>query len=92
MASTPRSATQPSQAAAPDGVDISAPRARQAYRGRRVLWILLASLALVVAAFFVAFATNPTTPVDEKAGNARTNSPAAAEIFHAPEPAPKQPG
>jgi hypothetical protein len=85
--STDTGATQPG-----DGVDIAAPRARQAYPGRRILWILLASLALVVIAFIIAFATNPTTPVDEKAGQARTRDPAAAELFHAPEPAPKQPG
>jgi hypothetical protein len=83
---------RPHAAQAGDGVDVSAPQARQAYRGRRVLWILIASLALVVIAFFVAFATNPTTPVDEKAGNGRVQAPAAAEIFNAPEPAPKQPG
>ncbi len=45
------------------GVDITAPRARQAYKGRRILWILLASLAAVIVAFVIAFATNPTTPV-----------------------------
>ena len=77
--------------AAGDGVDISAPRARQAYRGRRVMWILLASLAAVVIAFLIAFVTNPTTPVAGKAGSGHVTSPAAA-TFNAPEPQPKQPG
>ena len=75
-----------------DGVDVSAPRARGAYPGRRILWILMASLAMVVIAFLVAFATNPTTPVDDKSGNSRTTQPAVAERFDTPAPAPKPPG
>jgi len=39
-----------------DGADISAPRARQAYPGRRILWILSISLVLVVSALFGAVA------------------------------------
>jgi hypothetical protein len=39
-----------------DGEDISAPRARQAYPGRRILWILSISLLLVVGALFGAVA------------------------------------
>jgi hypothetical protein len=35
-----------------DGVDVSAPRARQAYPGRRILWILSISLVLVLGALF----------------------------------------
>jgi hypothetical protein len=36
----------------PQSIEITAPRARQAYRGRRTLWVLAASLCLVVAALF----------------------------------------
>lgn len=35
-----------------DAFEISAPRVRQAYRGRRILWVLMASLVLVAAALF----------------------------------------
>ena len=52
----------------------------------------LASLALVVIAFMVAFATNPTTPVSDQPGSAHVTDPATAQQFDAPEPAPKQPG
>jgi hypothetical protein len=75
-----------------DGIEITAPRARQAYRGRRVLWILLASLAAVIVAFVIAFATNPTTPVAHKGGNGQTRDPAAAQSFSTHAPAPKTPG
>ena len=75
--------------AAGDGVDISAPRARQAYKGRRILWILLASLVAVVIAFLIAFAFNPTTPVASQGGHVTTP---AAQSFNAPEPQPKEPG
>ena len=36
----------------PQTIEITAPRARQAYRGRRILWVLATSLCLVVAALF----------------------------------------
>lgn len=75
-----------------DGVDISAARARGAYKGRRVLWMLLVSLALVVAAFVIAFATNPTAPAADRRGGAQVKEPAVVQSFQAPEPAPKVPG
>ncbi len=75
-----------------DGVRITAPRARQAYRGRRVLWILLASLAAVIIAFLVAFVANPTTPVAHKGGAGQTRDPAARKSFHTPAAAPNAPG
>lgn len=70
-----------------DGVDISARRARGAFPGKHVLLILVASLALVVIAFMVAFATNPTTPVADGPGSAHVTEPATAQQFEAPEPA-----
>jgi hypothetical protein len=82
----------PSTAQPGDGVDISARRARGAFAGKHVLLILVASVALVVVAFLVAFATNSTTPVAQKAGNAKVEERAVVEKFNAPEPAPKQPG
>ena len=75
-----------------DGVDISARRARGARPGKHVLLILAASLALVIIAFMVAFATNPTTPVADQPGSAQVTDPATAQKFDAPEPAPKSPG
>jgi hypothetical protein len=41
-----------------DGEDISAPRARQAYPGRRILWILSISLVLVMGAFLLTYVMN----------------------------------
>jgi hypothetical protein len=79
-----------------DGVDISARRARGAFPGKHVLAILLASLALVVIAFIVAFATNPTTPVAEKPGSAQVTDSATAQRFDTPVTPPQtmtpQPG
>jgi hypothetical protein len=74
-----------------DGVEISAPRARQAYPGRRIMWILLASLAAVVLAFAISFAINSTEPASDDTGDAGVVSPADAQLFSAPEPAPRQP-
>lgn len=79
----------PTTAQPGDGVDISARRARGAFPGRHVLLILVASLALVVVAFLVAFATNPTTPVADKAGNGKVEQPALVQQFDAPAAAPK---
>ncbi|OYX32038.1 MAG: hypothetical protein B7Y99_09095 [Caulobacterales bacterium 32-69-10] len=75
-----------------DGVDISARRARGAFAGKHVLLILAASLALVIIAFLVSFAINPTTPVADDPGSAHVTEPATAQQFDAPAPAPKQPG
>jgi hypothetical protein len=75
-----------------DGVDISARRARRAFPGRHVLLILAASMVLVIIAFLVSFATSPTAPGDQKAGNAKVTDPALVQQFREPEPAPKQPG
>jgi hypothetical protein len=90
--STGTSNQHPTTAQPGDGVDITVRRARGAFPGKHVLLILVASLALVVVAFMVAFATNPTTPVSDGPGSAHVTEPATAEQFSAPEPAPKQPG
>ena len=90
MAYSTGSSNRPPDAAG-DGVDITAPRARQAYKGRRILWILLASLAAVIIAFFIAYATNPTNPVASKEGSGHVTAP-PAQTFNAPAPQPKNPG
>jgi hypothetical protein len=86
--STPNRTTD----AAGDAETITAPRARQAYKGRRILWILLVSLAAVVIAFLIAYGTNNNQPAAAKLGSGHVTNPAAAQMFHAPEPQPKNPG
>jgi hypothetical protein len=72
-----------------DGVDISARRARGAFPGKHVLLILAASLALVIIAFLVAFATNPTTPLAGKPGSAQVTDPATVQRFDTQATPPK---
>jgi len=64
-----------------DGEDVSAPRARGAYAGRRILWILSISMVLVVGALFgaVALYSGPLSSTNQPAA-----SPAAASGFNTP--------
>ena len=64
-----------------DGEDVSAPRARGAYPGRRILWILSISLVLVVGVLFgaVALYSGPLGSTNQPAA-----SPAAASTFNTP--------
>lgn len=73
-------------------VEITAPRARQGYRGRRILWVLAASLALVVAALFGTWAvrSNDLAGADQPTVTDRgTASSISAPEGLAP---PKRPG
>ena len=72
-----------------DGVHLPARRARQGFKDRPILWVLLISLALVVIAFGVAFTTNNNQEAAVDRGSARTGDPAAASTFDMPAPAPK---
>ena len=64
-----------------DGADVSAPRARGAYPGRRILWILSISLVLVAGALFgaVAIFSGPLSSTNQPAA-----SQAAANTFDTP--------
>jgi hypothetical protein len=72
-----------------DGEVVGARRARQGMPGKPVLLVLAASLVMVIIAFVVAFSTNNNQEAAAERGYARTNDPAAAQSFNAPEPAPK---
>jgi Zn-dependent protease with chaperone function len=72
-----------------DGEVVNARRARQGFRDRPILYVLMISLALVVVAFGIAFFTNNSRESAADRGYARTNDPAVAAQFDAPEPAPK---
>ena len=64
-----------------DGEDVSSPRARGAYPGRRILWILSISLVLVVGVLFgaVALYSGPLGAVNQPGADAAT-----ARTFNAP--------
>lgn len=72
-----------------DGEVVSATRARQGFKMRPILYVLLASLFLVVVAFAVAFVTNDNQDAAQAGGYSRTTDPATSEQFNTPEPAPK---
>jgi hypothetical protein len=72
-----------------DGEVIGERRARQGFKDRPILWVLLISLVLVVVAFAVAFKTNDNPQAAAEGGFAQTTEPAAAQAFDAPEPAAK---
>ena len=72
-----------------DGEVVGVRRARQGFKDKPILWVLLISLVLVVAAFAVAFSTNNNQESAADRGMARTDDAAAAATFNAPEPAPK---
>lgn len=72
-----------------DGETVGARRARQGFLDRPILLVLLASLVLVVVAFAVAYTTNNNQEAAAERGFARTDEPAAAATFDAPEPAPR---
>jgi hypothetical protein len=76
----------------PESIEISAPRARQAYRGRRVLWVLIASLSLVALALFGTWASH-SGQLGGAAQPLVTDRPTATSIS-APEglAPPKRPG
>jgi hypothetical protein len=74
-------ASQDSENRMGDGEVVSAPRARQAYPGRRILWILSISLVLVVGALFsaVALYSGPLGSINQPAADK-----AAARSFNTP--------
>ena len=72
-----------------DGEVVGVVRARQGFKDRPILWVLLVSLILVVLAFGIAFLTNDNQDVAADSGQSRTNDAAAAAQFDTPEPAPK---
>ena len=72
-----------------DGEVVGVRRARQGFKDKPILWVLMISLVLVVAAFAVAFTTNNNQESAADRGFARTNDASAAASFNAPEPAPK---
>jgi len=71
-----------------DGEHIAARRARQGFKDRPILWVLLISMTLLVVAFGVAFMTTSETQLAETPGVGGTEDPAAAGLFDAPSPAP----
>jgi len=77
-----------------DGQDIGERQAKQGNRGRHIVIVLTASLALVVLAFLASFALNARPSMREggqvTVGDHSIN-PNAAKSFNAPEPAPKIP-
>ena len=70
------------------GPDLNVTDARQGRRGRHVLIILIASLALVVIAFFAIFLSHADNLAGP--GGQQRAVDARSETFNAPEPAPKQ--
>lgn len=70
------------------GVVMDVTHARQARRGKHVLWILIISLVLVVAALFGAWGMRAQQLQDVEPHNGR--QPADAQAFQAPEPAARQ--
>jgi hypothetical protein len=70
---------------------LHATEARQGRRGRHVLWILVVSLVLVVAALFGTWWAKSGDLADANANNGATATAIApAQTFNAPEPAPRQ--
>lgn len=65
---------------------LEATEARQAFRGRHVLWVLVISLVLVVLALFGAWASH--APALDRAD--KSEETAAPDAFNSPEPAAKQ--
>lgn len=70
------------------GPDLNVTEARQGRRGRHVLIILIASLALVIIAFFAIYLSH-ADDLKGQGGQERAVD-ARSETFDAPEPAPKQ--
>lgn len=70
------------------GPVLNVTEARQGRRGKHVLWILIVSLILVVAALFGSWAARAPQLADSNANNGRASS--GGEPFNAPEPAAKQ--
>ncbi len=91
MASTSSTNQRPQSAQPGDGEVVSATRARQGFRDKRILYVLLGALALLIVGYLIAFAISPTDDALDRTGNARTEDPGAAAMFNAPEPAPKLP-
>jgi hypothetical protein len=71
-----------------DGVVLPARRARQGFKDRPILWVMLISITLVVIAFGFTFLTNNDQQAAVDRGAARTGDPAAAQTFDMPAPAP----
>jgi hypothetical protein len=83
-----------------DGVEVSAARARQGYNGpvsRRILWVLIVSFVLSLAAMggYWASISDDLDRGDKHgqpiASGRKVTDPKLVALFHAPEPAPKQP-
>lgn len=74
-----------------DGEIVPELAARQGFRDRPILWVLMISLALVVVAFGIAFMTNNNQEAAAERGMGQTSEPAVAQQFDAPAPAPVTP-
>ena len=78
----------PNVGGADHGPVLNVTEARQGRRGKHVLWILLASLVLVVAALFGSWAARaPQLATTEDRANPQMEN---SQTFSAPEPAAKQ--
>ena len=73
-----------------DGVQISGRRAAQGRTGGRAFIILIASVVLVVAALFGAFAFHAPGLAKGGASGGQSGAGAAGRAFNTPEPSPKQ--
>ena len=72
-----------------DGEVINARRARQGFRDRPVLLVLIAAFLLTAIGFGIAFMTNNNQQSAAERGVAQTTDRAAVATFDTPEPAPK---
>jgi len=88
MADTSRPSTGRPHASGEHPV-VAATPARQGRYGRHVFWVLVVSTALAAIGLFLAWGWK--APSLSRPGSQTAASPAAADAFHAPEPAAQVP-